>query len=123
MSINFNEWMGDRGRIDLTARSTYAWERIEDNPTSITIVRNDTPLAAQVVRIEITNQRGTNQVVGAVGISGKQVAIIFGVRGHPVVADTNIRHDDRFAVDGVQYRVISVAKKPGELHAVAEALS
>lgn len=105
------------------ARAQDAWRRISEKPTSITIKRGTAALPAQTVRLEASNASTGNQVSGSAGISAKQTVILFGITGHPTLADTDVQYNDRFAVDGIQYRVVMVTRTNGEVQATCEALS
>jgi len=105
------------------ARALEAWERIREQPTQIVIRRGDVMLDAQTVRIELSDsaredldlRRGLNVTPGV------QRAVVFGVRHHPTIADTNIERGDRFVVGATELEVISVITVPGEVQAICEA--
>lgn len=104
-------------------RAEASWARIQEKPFSVVIVRGtSTTLAAQTVRLEYSNQMPSEPSGGA-GTSSKQTVILFGVRGHATVADTNVMRGDRFAVSGVQYRVVAVVLTLGEVQATCEAMT
>jgi hypothetical protein len=111
---NLANWVG----VD---RAEDAWKRIQDKPTSITIVRGKTEeLDPQTVRIEFDNT--TNEITGSGGtIISVQRGKVFGVRDHATVADTDIKKGDRFGIDGTVYRVLSVIRQTGEIQAIFEA--
>lgn len=118
---DLNNWLGgSRGfGISAEARAQDAWRRIQDKPSSITLVRNATPLSAQTVRLEYdSTSRETAE--GGAGKSSQRSLVVFGIAGHPVQADTDIRRGDRFSVNGVQYVVIDVMYTTGEVQARAE---
>lgn len=104
-------------------RAAAQWERIQEKPTSIVIVRGTaTTLAAQTVRIELSSTVSGSQVTGdGGGASGSQDGYVFGIHGHATLPDTDIQRDDRFVSDGVQYRVITVVKTIGQIQASIEA--
>ncbi len=105
------------------SRAEATWLRIQEKPSSVVLVRGtSTTLAAQTVRLEYGNQMPSESQGGA-GASSKQGLIVFGVRDHETVADTNIQRGDRFAVSGSQYRVIAVIPTLGEIQAMCEVLS
>lgn len=97
-------------------RAHDAWERIQDKPTQITIKRVGTP---QTVRIETANT--VQETEGAAGQSSVRRTTVFGIRGHETKPDTDIQRGDRFAHNGVQYRVIDVVLTLGEKQAYCEA--
>jgi len=73
-------------------------------PTSITIRRGASTLAAQTVRLEtLASQRA---VVGEGGVTHSCDALALCYYGHPTVANTDIQAGDRFAANGVSYEVI-----------------
>ena len=87
---------------------------IADKSTSITLIRDGAALAAQTVRIE---QLDADSSVGSQGReTGTYDVGIIGYKGHPTMADTDIRRGDRFAVAGVLYEVGMLM--PGEVNSV-----
>lgn len=103
-------------------RAQAAWERIQDKASSVIIVRGNTTLTAQTVRLEYGNQTAS-EVSGGAGTSSNQDLIVFGIRDHATLDDTNIQRGDRFAISGVQYRVMAVVKTTGEVQAHCEVLA
>lgn len=105
------------------SRADAAWSRIQAKPSSVVIARGaSTTLAAQMVRLEYSTQM-PSEPSGSAGMSSKQTVILFGVRGHATVADTNVVRGDRFAVSGVQYRVVAVVPTLGEVQATCEVMA
>lgn len=105
------------------ARAAAAWSRIQEKPSSVVIVRGtSTTLAAQTVRLEYSGNQPAEPSGGA-GMSSKQTVILFGIRGHETEADTNVQRGDRFAVSGVQYRVVAMVQTIGEVQATCEAMA
>ncbi len=103
-------------------RAVDAWSRIQDKPSSIVVIRGkNTTLAAQTVRIETTSNPTEVKGEGD-GSSARLDVVVFGVTGHPTVANTDLKRDDRFAVSGVQYKVVHVVFQTGEIQAQCEAL-
>lgn len=105
-------------------RAAMAWERIQDRPTSITVTRGTgtgrVTLAAQTVRLEWDDtSRRLDQALTTTTVS--QV-IVFGIRSHATLADTNLKTGDRFNADGTAYEVMTVVKPPGEIQAVCQAV-
>jgi hypothetical protein len=110
--------MAKLSTFNAAAIASDAWVRINDKPSSISILRNDTlPLmAAQTVRIE----RGAigDTASGGAGETMITGVNIFGVRDHQTVADTDIQRGDTFDLDGVLYQVTNVnLTLPGEIQA------
>ena len=97
---------------------------IAEKPTSIVVRRAVVGnLAAQTVRIEpvggLPLERTTNNIT-----TSEQTALILGYKGHPTIADTNLKRGDRFYVasEDMMYTVIQIL--PGLencLQAIAEA--
>lgn len=110
-------------RSDPAARAAEAWQRIEEQTVTVTIRRGTATLAAQTVRVEpgdsaredLDLRRGLNVMPGV------QRAVVFGVRQHPTVADTDIERGDRFVIGATEFEVIAVIAAPGEVQALCEA--
>lgn len=113
-------WIGAGTTTAEADRAADAWERITEKPKSIVIRRGNTTLAAQTVRLEYSNSQSNAEAKGGAGVSSVQQAIVFGIRGHETLPDTNIRRDDRFEDGGRQIRVISVIYQTGEVQAKCE---
>ncbi len=110
-------------RDDTAARAQVAWERITERSVEISIRRGANTLDPQTVRIELGDsaredldvRRGLNIVPGV------QRAVVFGVRNHATVPDTNIQGGDRFVVSITEYEVIGVISVLGQVQAFCEA--
>lgn len=100
-------------------RAKRAWMRINDKPTSITIARGASDLPAQTVRVELDSI--ANDVNGDHAVPGVQKCVVFGIKDHATLPDTDIQTGDRFVVDDVEYVVISIINTIGEIQAVGEA--
>ena len=120
---NLNAWLNQGNEaINAESRATDAWNRIQRNPTSVTLVRGQTTLSAQSVRIEFDNTVN-NEIKGeGAGQSSIRDAVISGVIDHPAVTDTDIARGDRFALNGQKYRVVQIIRVPGEIQATVEVL-
>ncbi len=100
-------------------RASAAWNRIQDKPTSVTVLRGNETLAAQTVRLEYRAMPG--EAAGGAGLASVRRVVVFGVRDHATAANTDLKKGDRFVLNGSQeYRVIDVVVYPGELQATAE---
>lgn len=127
---DLSKWRGNErqviSNIVPAERAVDAWQRVQRDPTEITIVRHDTTLAAQTVRVVMGTE--TNEREGQVGATLRRMGVVFGVRGHATVADTDIRADDRFALNvgtdaaprWIQFTVLDVDYRPGEVQARVE---
>ncbi|HRF96734.1 MAG TPA: hypothetical protein PLZ51_16115, partial [Aggregatilineales bacterium] len=73
-------------------------------------------LPAQTVRIEYSESERV--VTGeASGVSAIRDVIVYGVKGHATIANTDLKYGDRFAFDGAVFRVLVVISLPGEIQA------
>jgi hypothetical protein len=105
--------------IDPAFRAARAWLRINDKPSSITIVRDGVAdLAAQTVRVEV-NPIGET-VSPALGSLGQGSVTVYGIRQHATLPDTDIRRGDRFLLGGRVYRITNVIDTLGERQATGE---
>jgi hypothetical protein len=116
--VDFDYWLNDTEAISSNARAVMAWRRIQDKPTSITIIRLAT---AQTVRVEY-GETGSEQTA-APGTGTRRNLTIFGIRDHPTETDTNIKAGDRFVLDNQEYRVLDIVKTIGEIQARCEVVS
>lgn len=87
-------------------RPTELGELIVLKSTSITIVRDGSPLAAQTVRLETLASQRMVQTAG--GVTHQIDGYLLGYLNHPTVADTDIESGDRFRAAGRDYEVIEV---------------
>ena len=110
---DFNQWASSERALD-------AWKRIQHKASSITLKRGAMLLAPQLMRVESNSTASEIKGVGG-GTSSAVQVILFGVRGHPEVADSDVRREDVFALNGTRYRVVHVIEPTGELQAVCEA--
>lgn len=105
----------------VTGRAQDAWKRINDKPTSITLLRKGVTLSAQTVRVEYNEF--FREASGGAGKMAAGTCVIFGVAGHPTVADTDIKRGDQFEAGNTIYIVLQVVEYPGEVQARCEAVS
>lgn len=75
-------------------------------PTSITVRRGASTLPAQTVRLETLASQRVMQTEG--GVTHLIDAMALGYKGHPTIADTDLRPGDRFAAGGVAYEAVIV---------------
>ena len=105
----------------IAGRAMDAWKRINDKPASITLLRDGVTLAAQTVRLEYSVV--FREVSGGAGKMAVAACVVFGVAGHPTVANTDIHRQDQFEIDNTFYTVLQVVEYPGEVQARCEAVS
>jgi hypothetical protein len=114
-------------RITVTdegTRAVDALQRIQDRPTSVTLFRNESALAAQTVRLDYSEATTSAERRGVAGQPSERQLIIFGVRNHPdaAVLNTDIQRGDIFKYGGASYSIVDVILLPGEVQAYTERL-
>ena len=67
------------------------------------------------IREDLDLRRGLNVTPGV------QRAVVFGLRHHPTIADTDIQRGDRFVVGATEFEVIGVIVSVGDVQAICEA--
>ena len=103
-------------------RAALAWQRINDKPSSVTFRTNaGTDLTAQTVRVESDNT--ASDTIAAAGKAARRGLIVFGVRNHDTVTDTDMAAGYRFVFNSGEYRISSVITTLGEVQGIAEAVS
>ena len=121
MGVNFDLWLSDTTAIDVNGRAAAAWNRINDKPTSVTFRKPDgTVLAAQTVRLEYDNRVSESE--SPAGQTPVRKLIIFGVKDHATVTDTDVAEGYRFNYLNDAYRVVDTISTLGEIQAVCEAV-
>ncbi len=107
-------WTADEDRAYDTAR------RIAERPSSIVVQRKSGNLNAQTVRIDPLDSTPMEGGGDNAATSDLRV-LVTGYKGHPAVADTNLRRGDRFYYDGLMFTVTQiVAGMDSRLQAIAE---
>ena len=136
--MNFAAWLGgsddllDTPTDQAAVRAAAAWRRISDKPTSVVFtvpgsvaadgtVTPAADLAAQTVRLE-TDDRAT-MLLGDAGAAPVMQLIIFGIRGHATLPDTNMVEGYRFRHAGDNYRIDDIILTIGEIQGVAVAVA
>lgn len=124
--VDINAWAGIGDSSEAADRADAAWRRICEKPSEIAIIRSSgkvkSGVDAQTVRIEF-DYPANYETAGEAGTSSKQAVTVFGIIGHDLETDTDIRRDDQFKYDGALYRVVTITKTIGEVQAKAEAMS
>lgn len=119
MAIDLGLWLYDTEAIPAQNRAAAAWNRINDKPVSVAFkLPNGTVLAAQTVRIEYDNSASQSEAPS--GQTAVRKLIVFGVRGHSTITDTNVGEGYRFVYQNGEYRVMDVITTIGEIQAIAE---
>ena len=121
MGVDFSLWLSDTAAIPASGRAAAAWARINDKPTSVTFRKPDgTDLDAQTVRLEYDSRVSESE--SPAGQTPVRKLIIFGVKDHDTVTDTDIGEGYRFNYQSDAYRVVDIIYTIGEVQAVAEAI-
>lgn len=108
--------------IDAATRAERIWVKIQRNPTSVIFtkprvvsgtgtVTPETQLASQTVRIASDNRASV--VEGVAGAAPKRNAIVFGIRDHATLTDTDMAEGYTFDHEGDHYRCTDVILVPG----------
>lgn len=127
MTIDFGGWLGVSG--DLSAlptateeeRAALAYARILDKPSSVAFkTPAGTVLTAQTVRLESDNSASLAE--SEAGRAPRRKLIIFGVRNHATVTDTDMAEGYRFVSGNDEYKVVDIIETLGEVQGIAEAI-
>jgi hypothetical protein len=117
---DFNTWVSTADAIPSETRAALAWRRIQHKPTEVVFRTSaGVDLVPQTVRLE--SDSGASERESAAGTGPTRKIVVFGVQGHPHIADTIIAEGYRFNYMNDQYRIIDVISTIGELQGVAEA--
>jgi hypothetical protein len=126
MAISFSEWLSDPSDLtanptgNVTQRAGLAWRRIEDKPTSVVFRTASGDLAAQTVRVESDNV--ATPAISTAGNAPRRRVVVFGVRGHPSITDTDIKEGYRFVLGNDELRCVDLILTIGEVQGLFEAI-
>lgn len=126
---NLDTWLGDNkitvlDAQDAAERAVLAWQHIQDDVTSLTLIRRGTTLDAQDMRVEL--YPSGRPIHNEAGFAPDVVSfVIFGVIGHPGpdVPDTDLLRGDRFVIGNQEYVINTVQVYPGEIQGVGMAVT
>lgn len=122
----FANWLNASRVIDPAARAVAAWNRIQQKPSTVTVVRL-TPITQArtthevTVRLEFDNNSDEYNTVGNSGVNIMGECVAFGVCDHPTEPDLDLVRDDVFYYNGFNFRVINLIPTIGEIQALCEA--
>lgn len=117
--VDLGLWLYDTDAIPAQNRAAAAWNRINDKPSSVAFKNAaGTIQAAQTVRIEYDNSASQSEDVS--GQTAVRKLIVFGVRGHGTITNTDIREGYRFVYDGDEYKCVSTILTIGEIQGIFE---
>lgn len=108
--------------VDESRFADHAWRLIQRKPDSIIIRRGATVLAAQTVAVEMSNAQVEREGQGDSLIALRD-AVVFGIRNHATLPDTDIKRDDLFEHDGQDYRVMDLVLTMGGIQAHCEVIA
>lgn len=118
---NFVSWYEYQGEISVSVRALRSESRIKRDPFEVVIYRDGVELPAQTVRVvmELNSVKRDSDVTLAEIHDG----LLFGVKDHPDLADTDVQTGDRFQYEGQEMNVVKVIQRPGEIQAYLELFS
>lgn len=103
-------------------RARVQWARILDKATDIQLLRKETRLDPQTVRVEF-NDTVPSDSGGGSGEAWYKRGVIFGVKGHPDIDDFDVEVWDTFVMDGREFTVMFVNRNLiGQIQADFEAV-
>lgn len=101
-------------------RAALAWRRIQAKPTSVVFkTAAGVAIAAQTVRVESDSRATVSKSVA--GAAPRRKAIVFGIRDHATLANTDIKEGYTFNLETDKYVVQDVIITLGEVQGIAEA--
>lgn len=119
--MTFSSWLQRNGnrQVDSSLRAIHAWNRIQQNPTSIEVERGGVTQSPQTVRVSYNTR--TQEEAFAGGESARLRLVLFGIRDHPEEADTDLQRGDVVYLNQQAWVVQVIAYYPGQIQALAEA--
>jgi hypothetical protein len=125
VDIDVGAWLSSGGggpAAQEATRAALAWRRIQDKPSSVAFrTPAGATLSAQDVRIE--SDSASSMSMSTAGTAGARKIVIFGIRNHQTLADTDIKEGYRLILAGDEYRVQAIVLQLGEVQAFAEAVA
>lgn len=121
MTLDYGAWIGgNTSAIDEETRAAQAWRRIQRSSESITVKRAGVKQSAITVRIEHGNGANALRTENRVNVTGQ--VVVFGIRNHASLADTDIQAGDKFVWEQREYEVRTLTLVPGEIQALCEVM-
>jgi hypothetical protein len=119
--MTFQAWLKRNGNrsVDSTQRAIHAWNRIQQNPTPIEVERGGVMQNPQTVRVSYNTRAQEEGFAG--GESVHLRLVLFGVRDHPDIPDTDLQRGDMVYLNQQAWVVQVIAYYPGQIQALAEA--
>lgn len=121
---DIGNWLGSGGGTPAATeaqRAGLAYRRIQDKPTSVAFrTPSGTTLDAQSVRVE--NDSSASPTMSAAGKSAARRVVVFGIRNHDLLSDTDIEVGYRFILNSEEFRVEDIILTLGEVQALCQAV-
>lgn len=108
MAISFGDWLTQSSPVAASSsiRAQIQASRTADKLTSVVFLRDGLEIAAQSVRVEYNNT--FTETSSELGVAAERRVTLFAPKGHPTIADLNVRVWDTFRIDEVEYSVMQV---------------
>lgn len=124
MALDIGAWLSTGGggpAAQEATRAGLAARRIADKPTSVAFrTPSGSTLSAQTVRIE--SDSSASATMSAAGKNAERRVVVFGIRNHASLPDTDVAEGFRFVWEGEEYRVQAIVLTLGEVQALCEAV-
>lgn len=117
MSVDFVSWLEGGEAIDVEVRAARAMRRIRRDPSSVIFrTPKGVTLPAQTVRVAPDSR--ASEVTGSSGAAPLMGIVVFGIRDHKTLPDTDLQEDYRFVFDKDEYQCVDVLHRPGEVQGI-----
>ena|SRR5215204_5166721 len=104
----------------IAQRAQDAAKRIGEKPTSVVFkTAAGATLPAQVLRLEYDNR--ATLASSTAGAAPRMNLILYGIRGHPSLVDSDIKEGYRFNFGNDSYSIVDVILQLGEVQGIAVA--
>lgn len=127
MAIDIGTWLSSGGgepAAQEATRAALAWRRIQDKPTEVVFIRppggRNEFVDPQTVRIE--SDSTASSTVAPSGKNAKRRFVVFGIRNHATLTDTDMEEGYRFVYEDEELRCESVIVTLGEVQGLFEAI-
>lgn len=121
---DIGNWLGSGGGTPAATeaqRAGLAYRRITDKPTSVAFrTPSGTTLDAQTVRVE--NDSSASPTTSAAGKSAARRVVVFGIRNHDLLPDSDIKPGYRFTLWDEEFRCEDVIITLGEIQGLFQSI-
>ena len=120
MVADLNALLGQASALSEAPYAALAWQAIQEKPSSVAFkTASGGAVAAQTVRVEADSSASPSE--SAAGMAARRKVVLFGIKGHATLTDTDFEAGYRFVLDGAEYRIVDVNDRLlGERQATAE---